>query len=210
MNKKDRIFILFAILFAFCLFLCSCEKGRDSKSSSSTASRNPKMENYSHSQGLERFLNAQTSKILQDVEKELKAGNKTTHWIWFIFPQLKDLGSSSTAIFYGITSLNEAKAYLEHDVLGKRLVEHTSLVLSHKNEKSLKDILNSSVDVQKFKSSMTLFIIAAYENQSKKVGKLFADNLRAFNNNGAPDEKSLNILGVSNDKFKLIMQWAES
>jgi len=76
---------------------------------------------------LDRFLNAQAS-VYGQVLTELRAGQKRSHWIWFIFPQMKGLGSSSHAHFYGIGSLEEAAAYWRHPVLGSRLEECTRLV----------------------------------------------------------------------------------
>lgn len=106
---------------------------------------------------LNRFLQAQDDfgtygRALQ----EIKAGRKTTHWIWFIFPQFKGLGRSSTATYYAIHSLAEAKAYLADPILGKRLREITSAVLSHKRN-DIFAIMGSRIDVMKFRSSMTLF-----------------------------------------------------
>ena len=103
---------------------------------------------------LERFVRAQESIFLQ-VLKELRAGQKRSHWMWFIFPQLKGLGYSSTARLYGIVSLEEARAYLGHELLGPRLVVCTEALLGH-TDKSLDQILGSPDDL-KFRSSMTLF-----------------------------------------------------
>ncbi|CAN7405178.1 DUF1810 domain-containing protein [Phyllobacterium sp. LjRoot231] len=103
---------------------------------------------------LERFVEAQEPIFLQ-VLKELRAGQKRSHWMWFIFPQLKGLGYSSTARFYGIVSLGEARAYLGHGLLGPRLVLCTESLLGH-TDKSLNQILGSPDDL-KFRSSMTLF-----------------------------------------------------
>ena len=69
---------------------------------------------------LQRFVDAQEA-VYEDVVAELRAGRKRTHWMWFVFPQLRGLGRSATAIHYGIRSRDEAVAYLEHDVLGPRL-----------------------------------------------------------------------------------------
>jgi uncharacterized protein (DUF1810 family) len=75
---------------------------------------------------LERFVTAQAP-VVADVHAELVAGRKRSHWIWFVFPQLRGLGSSRMADRYGIGSLEEARAYLAHPVLGPRLVEQTEL-----------------------------------------------------------------------------------
>ena len=103
---------------------------------------------------LQRFVDAQAP-VYADVLDELRAGAKTTHWMWFIFPQLKELGRSSMARHYGISSLAEALAYLEHPLLGKRLLECTELMLAAKGKTAL-EILGSPDDL-KFRSCMTLF-----------------------------------------------------
>ena len=107
---------------------------------------------------LDHFLTAQNP-VYPEVLEELRAGDKKSHWIWFIFPQLKDLGRSSTAIFYGLRDLADAKAYVSHLVLGTRLVECTQLVLQH-HAKSALEILHHP-DNLKFRSCMTLFRLAA-------------------------------------------------
>jgi uncharacterized protein (DUF1810 family) len=103
---------------------------------------------------LQRFVDAQ-SNVYTKVLQELRAGRKTTHWIWFIFPQAKGLGRSPQSEFYGIGSLDEARAYLAHPVLGPRLKECTDLVMSHENV-PLEEILGG-VDAMKFLSCMELF-----------------------------------------------------
>lgn len=103
---------------------------------------------------LERFVDAQEP-AYDRVLKELRAGRKTTHWIWFIFPQAKGLGRSAMSERYAIASLDEARAYLAHPILGPRLKECAELVLSHKDV-PLEDILGQ-LDAMKFRSSMDLF-----------------------------------------------------
>ena len=103
---------------------------------------------------LARFLNAQAG-VYPQVLAELQAGQKRSHWIWFIFPQMKGLGSSSHAQFYGIGSLDEAAAYWRHPVLGPRLEECTRLVIQVE-KRSIQQILGYPDDL-KFRSSMTLF-----------------------------------------------------
>ena len=103
---------------------------------------------------LDRFVIAQES-IFKQVLSELRAGAKTGHWMWFIFPQIRGLGRSPTSIEYAISSLDEAQAYLQHPVLGPRLKECTQLVLDV-DGRSATDIFGTPDDV-KFKSSMTLF-----------------------------------------------------
>ena len=105
---------------------------------------------------LERFLEAQKSSY-QDVVAELQAGRKTSHWIWYIFPQLKGLGHSWMADKYGIGSRAEARAYLAEPTLGRRLIECVRLVCQAPNA-SIVQILGRPDDM-KFRSSMTLFAL---------------------------------------------------
>jgi uncharacterized protein (DUF1810 family) len=107
---------------------------------------------------LERFVQAQDP-VFEQVLEELKSGQKRSHWMWFVLPQLKDLGHSSMAQFYGIASLEEARAYLGHQLLGTRLVICTETLLTHA-DRSLNQILGSPDDL-KFRSSMTLFSLAS-------------------------------------------------
>jgi uncharacterized protein (DUF1810 family) len=107
---------------------------------------------------LERFVTAQTP-VFPTVLAELRAGRKRTHWMWFVFPQLRGLGRSSMATFYGIASLYEARAYLAHPLLGPRLELCTRTVLELENG-SLHQIFGSPDDM-KFQSTMTLFALAA-------------------------------------------------
>ena len=112
---------------------------------------------------LDRFVTAQAPVFTAALD-ELKAGRKRSHWMWFIFPQLRGLGHSSTAQFYGISSLAEARAYLAHPLLGPRLIQCTETVLSL-DGRSLHAIFGSPDDL-KFCSSMTLFALAAGEDES--------------------------------------------
>jgi uncharacterized protein (DUF1810 family) len=105
----------------------------------------------------QRFLAAQKA-VYDQVVEELSQGQKTTHWIWFVFPQLTGLGRSERAKRFGISGIDEARAYLQHPVLGPRLTQCTDLVLSHK-DKALTQMLGS-VDAQKFYSCVTLFHLA--------------------------------------------------
>lgn len=107
---------------------------------------------------LDRFVTAQAP-LFQTVLEELRSGQKRSHWMWFIFPQLRGLGRSSMAEFYGIGSLGEAAAYLAHPLLGPRLVLCTETVLAI-DGKSLGEIFGSPDDL-KFRSSMTLFALAS-------------------------------------------------
>ena len=107
---------------------------------------------------LDRFVQAQDP-VWQDVRRELRIGSKRTHWMWFVFPQLRGLGHSALAQRYGLASREEARAYLEHPVLGPRLLECTGLV-SAVQDRSINQILGSPDDL-KFRSSMTLFAAVA-------------------------------------------------
>jgi uncharacterized protein (DUF1810 family) len=112
---------------------------------------------------LERFVTAQEP-VFPAVLAELKAGHKGNHWMWFVFPQLRGLGHSSMAAFYGISSLREARAYLAHPLLGPRLDLCTRTVIDVESG-SLHDIFGSPDDM-KFQSSMTLFSLAAADPDS--------------------------------------------
>lgn len=103
---------------------------------------------------LERFVEAQAS-VYPQVVAELAAGRKRSHWMWFVFPQLRGLGHSPMAQRYGISGAEEARAYLAHPLLGPRLLECTELVLAIER-KSASDIFGSPDDV-KLRSCMTLF-----------------------------------------------------
>ncbi|MBN8912875.1 MAG: DUF1810 domain-containing protein [Rhizobiales bacterium] len=103
---------------------------------------------------LKRFVDAQAP-VYDEVLAELRAGRKTSHWIWFIFPQAKGLGRSARSEFYGIGSLDEARAYLAHPILGPRLKQCVDLVMSHEAI-PLEDILGG-VDAMKFLSCIEVF-----------------------------------------------------
>lgn len=134
---------------------------------------------------LARFLDAQ-AEVFDTAMAELRAGRKRSHWIWFIFPQMRGLGRSATADFYGIASLDEARAYLAHPVLGARLRQATEAALPH--AASGAHALLGSPDDMKVRSSLTLFAYAAGE-----AGGLFRDALRAFYG-GAEDAETLRLL----------------
>src|SRR5687767_9070413 len=103
---------------------------------------------------LKRFTDAQEGSY-ETALAEIKKGWKQSHWMWYIFPQIKGLGYSETAKFYAINSLSEAEAYLEHPVLGKRLIEISGELL--KLESNDANHILGSPDDLKLKSSMTLF-----------------------------------------------------
>ncbi len=112
---------------------------------------------------LDRFVTAQML-VFTTALAELKEGRKRSHWMWFIFPQLRGLGHSSTATFYGISHLGEARAYLAHPTLGARLHLCTEAVLGI--EDSTLNAMFGSPDDLKFCSSMTLFSYASGEKES--------------------------------------------
>jgi uncharacterized protein (DUF1810 family) len=120
---------------------------------------------------LERFVAAQNP-LFEQVRAELRRGRKASHWMWFIFPQLKGLGSSWMAQKFGISSRAEAEAYLAHPILGPRLIECTELVNAVVG-RSIEEILGD-VDALKFRSSMTLFAQVAGDKT------VFADALRKY------------------------------
>src|SRR3984957_17768483 len=107
---------------------------------------------------LQRFLEAQAG-VYEHACAELRAGRKRSHWMWFVFPQIHGLGSSPMAVRYAISSLDEARAYLEHVVLGPRLRESAGIVVGVQG-KTVEEIFGSP-DEMKFHSSMTLFAKAA-------------------------------------------------
>jgi uncharacterized protein (DUF1810 family) len=133
---------------------------------------------------LQRFLDAQKP-VYERVRSELRAGSKESHWMWFVFPQLRGLGYSSTANYYGIASLDEAKAYLEHPILGPRLVECCELVRQIEGS-PIEDIFGYP-DYLKFHSSITLFMRAASDDAPFRAAldKYFA---------GKPDAATLERL----------------
>ena len=105
---------------------------------------------------LDRFVQAQTL-MYPSVLKQIQNGKKTSHWMWFMFPQLRGLGTSTMAHLYGISGLGEAKAYLAHPVLSGRLYELCSELLKHKDKTALE--IFGDIDEMKLKSSMTLFAL---------------------------------------------------
>ena len=107
---------------------------------------------------LDRFVRAQDP-VFEQVRAELRAGRKSSHWMWFVFPQLAGLGRSETARYYAIDSLDEARAYLGHAVLGPRLRECADLLLAV--EGGTAEGILGPIDAMKLRSSMTLFLRAA-------------------------------------------------
>ena len=116
---------------------------------------------------LERFLKAQ-EKSYDGALAELKAGRKTGHWIWWVFPQLRGLGTSEYSVFYGLADQAEAKAYLEHPVLGVRYRECVAVVHRHLCEGGVAPLtlMGSEIDVVKLRSSLELFLKVAGEESA--------------------------------------------
>jgi len=104
---------------------------------------------------LQRFVDAQQG-VIDTVLAELRAGSKQSHWMWFVFPQLAELGRSPRAKFYGIASVEEARAYLEHAQLGRRLRECVNALQQWAGKRSAEQIFGS-IDAIKLRSSLTLF-----------------------------------------------------
>lgn len=135
---------------------------------------------------LERFVAAQEP-VFATAMQELQAGRKRSHWMWFVFPQMRGLGHSTMAEAYGINSLQEARAYLAHPLLGRRLLACTQAVLATEG-RSLAAIFGSPDDL-KFCSSMTLFAMAAGEHEP-----VFRQALDRFCD-GRRDERTLALIG---------------
>ncbi|MCO6148925.1 DUF1810 domain-containing protein [Flavobacterium sp. NRK1] len=134
--------------------------------------------------GLERFLSAQEG-IYAEAISEIKQGRKQSHWMWFIFPQLKGLGHSATAEYYGITDLDEARHYLEHPVLGKRLVEISKALLELEGADA--NAIFGYPDDLKLQSSMTLF------SRFNGANPVFKNILEKYYN-GQLDRKTLFLI----------------
>lgn len=105
---------------------------------------------------LQRFLQAQDGGSYDRALAELRAGRKRSHWIWYVFPQLRGLGSSPAAVHYGLDGVAEAEAWLAHPVLGARLREAVEAVHAHRGE-PLEIVMGSHIDALKLVSSLTLF-----------------------------------------------------
>lgn len=133
---------------------------------------------------LNRFLGAQES-YYADALREIKQGYKQSHWIWFIFPQMRGLGRSPMAENYGIKSIEEARAYLEDSILKKRLIEISSALLKHKGKSTAYEILGT-IDAIKVRSSMTLF-------DHNMPNAIFAEVLEAFYNSER-DDKTMQMI----------------
>jgi uncharacterized protein (DUF1810 family) len=144
---------------------------------------------------LNRFIEAQEASYAQALA-ELRAGRKRSHWIWYVLPQVHGLGMSGMSVRYAIASLDEARAYLAHPVLGTRLRECVAAISAHcdgGDGPSAEQILGG-IDAQKFRSCLTLFIEAGGEDE------LFGAALRRYYR-GEPDQATLAVL--ANDAARL-------
>lgn len=135
---------------------------------------------------LSHFATAQAG-IYAQALAELRAGRKTSHWMWFVFPQLTGLGTSAMAHRYALASTAEARAYLAHPLLGARLRACTDAVLLHGDQRA--DAILGQVDAIKLRSSMTLFELVG------DPGDRFGECLEVFFG-GQRDESTLRLLGV--------------
>lgn len=133
---------------------------------------------------LSRFLDAQ-NKLYLTALSELKKGKKETHWMWFIFPQIKGLGQSDTAILYAINDLKEATDYMEHPILGKHLIEISELLLTFKRKSA--DGIFGDLDARKLRSCMTLFSL------TENANPIFQEIIEAFFS-GETDPLTLSII----------------
>lgn len=135
------------------------------------------------SSNLNRFVEAQEG-IYPTALKELKEGRKRSHWMWYIFPQLKYLGHSYNSKFYGISGLEEASAYLEHPVLGQRLREISEIILSLPTDNAGE--VFGGIDSLKLRSSMTLFDLVSLDD-------VFAQVLDKYFN-GQKDDRTISMI----------------
>ncbi len=138
--------------------------------------------------GLERFVSAQNqADTFATAAAELRAGAKRSHWMWFVFPQIAGLGQSPTSRRYAIASLDEARAYMAHPVLGPRLID-CARILCELGGRTAQDVFGG-IDAIKLRSSMTLFARAAPDNP------VFEQVLTAYFG-GVPDEATDRLLAV--------------
>jgi len=144
------------------------------------------MAQSSNDKYLERFVEAQQTEY-NIALNEIKNGKKETHWMWYIFPQVLGLGFTSVSMEYGIKDLDEAAAYLNHPVLGPRLIEISNVLLTL-DTGNAREIFGGS-DAVKLRSSMTLFSLVP---NADKVFELVLDKFFK----GRKDEKTLQLLGI--------------
>ena len=136
------------------------------------------------SYNLARFKSAQASGVYERALQEIRRGRKTSHWMWFVFPQLAGLGFSATSIYYAIKNIDEAKAYLEDELLGQRLREICGVLLSLPTSDA-REVFGTP-DWMKLRSSLTLFdIVSPSDIFSKLLCKYFA---------ASPDYRTLTLL----------------
>ncbi len=138
---------------------------------------------------LARFIRAQEP-VWPDVCRQIRGGQKTTHWMWFVFPQIEGLGHSDMARRYAVRSIAEARAYLSHPILGPRLREATGLV-NAVTGRSAQQIFGSPDDI-KFRSSLTLFARA-------QPGEAVFETALAKYFGSQPDERTLQLVGEASD-----------
>ena len=136
---------------------------------------------------IERFIKAQNAdNTYQRALEEMQRGHKTSHWIWFIFPQLKGLGHSRYSQYYGLADADETRTFLANSCLNKRLREITCTLLTHK-DKNIEQLMGSYVDALKLKSSMTLF-------DAISPNDIFSEVLKTFYN-GEKDHNTIKKIG---------------
>lgn len=134
--------------------------------------------------GIERFVVAQ-DRVYQQALREIKNGKKLSHWMWFVFPQIRGLGFTDYNVYYGIKDLNEAGYYLNDPILGKRLIEISQAVLSQEGKTAIE--IFGKPDERKLKSCMTLF------TQIQNTDPVFQKVLEKYYN-GSIDDKTIAIL----------------
>lgn len=138
---------------------------------------------------IERFVQAQ-SEVYSLALNEIKSGRKRSHWMWYIFPQLKGLGHSCNSNFYGISGAEEAKEYLEQPILGQRLTEVSNAILNLATDSAV-DVFGG-IDSRKLKSSMTLFdFVSPNDIFARVLDKYF---------NGQRDNRTIKILETIDEK----------
>lgn len=152
--------------------------------------KNPKMKSTGAttnptSEGLQRYVDAQ-EEIYRSALDEIRQGRKNSHWIWFIFPQIRGLGQSHASNYYGIADYQECSDYLKHPILGSRLREITEALLAI-DGKTATEIFGP-LDAMKVRSSMTLFDVASPNDLFRRVLEKYYDN--------SPDAKTLELLDL--------------
>lgn len=136
---------------------------------------------------LNRFVEAQNG-VYPIALKELQEGRKRSHWMWYIFPQLKHLGHSYNAKYYGISGIEEAAAFLQHPILGQRLREVTSTILNIQENDA--EAIFGGIDAIKLRSSMTLFdVVSPQDVFARVLDKYFS---------GQRDSKSIQLIEKTN------------